>query len=150
MLISDSGPDRMTKERVILERYFPQFVLRQDLSPSLLGQGITTTARGTLTTFASQSREVELRTTSAYPDDVPTAHAIGWTPVTNPHIYTDMSLCLMRSPQWIPQYSLAFAVAKTALWLNKYEFWIDQKIWPGNEQHIHGPLYSFRKWWDEL
>jgi hypothetical protein len=46
--------------------------------------------------------------------------------------------------------SVAFLVAKSALWLNKYEIFLDKAIWPGAEQHQHGPVYRFRKWANDL
>lgn len=53
-----------------------------------------------------------------------------------PHVYADGSVCVMKSDQWSSSLSIAYVIAKAAVWLNKYDSWIKNgKVrWPGMEQ----------------
>jgi hypothetical protein len=64
---------------------------------------------------------------------MPKVEPVGWR-ADGPHVYVGGSLCLMRARQWTPGLTIAFLVAKTALWLNKYEVWQRTGSWPGVEQ----------------
>lgn len=49
-----------------------------------------------------------------------------------PHRYTNGSICVMRSSQWRKNFTVALLVAKTAIWLCKYELWKrNGHRWPG-------------------
>ena len=53
-----------------------------------------------------------------------------------PHQFTGGRICVMRSAQWSSTLSLAFMVAKVAVWLNKYDSWKrnGRRAWPGKGQ----------------
>lgn len=52
-----------------------------------------------------------------------------------PHKFADGSLCIMRFDQWRSYFTVALVVAKTAIWLGKYEIWKrNGHTWPGREQ----------------
>jgi len=53
-----------------------------------------------------------------------------------PHKFVNNDICVMRSEQWSQALSLAFIVAKTAIWLNKYDTWVrnGKARWPGKGQ----------------
>jgi hypothetical protein len=48
-----------------------------------------------------------------------------------PHYFNDGSICIMRLDQWRRIYTVALVVAKTAIWLGKYELWKREGRWPG-------------------
>ena len=146
MLVAEVSGSRWQSEAAIMDNYFPHFSIKLNS----LNAAISAEAKGTLHTFAGNAYPVSVVAPANYPRSIPVVVPDGWTPIKNPHVYTNGALCLMKAEQWIPQYSLAFFVAKAALWLNKYEIWRTDRIWPGSEQHDHGPLYEFRKWWNDL
>ena len=52
-----------------------------------------------------------------------------------PHKFSDGSICIMKSAQWRQHFTVAFVVAKAAIWLGKYELWKrNGHRWPGLEQ----------------
>jgi ubiquitin-protein ligase len=135
---------RLAEERRILALHFPGFAL--DTSPDDAWAIVT----GTLNTFTGRGYDIWITLPERYPHSLPVVYANGWKPIRNPHMYTDGTLCVMRPGQWSSFFSAASVVAKAAIWLNKYEIWIDRKIWPGPEQHEHGPFYVLRKKWNDL
>lgn len=144
LLVGSTPADRLAVEREILANHFPQFTLRSSRAARVYA-----VATGQLSTFAARRYRIEITLSSNYPHKLPTINPIDWTPRKNPHLING-GLCVMRANQWRSFMSVAFLVAKSALWLNKYEVFLDKGVWPGPEQHIHGPVYSLRKWWHEL
>lgn len=130
---------RLAEEQRILRERFPGFSLAAG------GGDLFGTAKGSLTTFANISYAVRIELPRRYPFAVPEVYPDGWTPRDNPHMFGNNRICIMRSGQWVDYMSVAFAVTKVALWLNKYEVWREKRVWPGAEQHLHGPIYRIRK-----
>jgi len=109
-------------------RLFPAFVL-------LGSAGQVTAAEGAIDTQASNTYGIRIELAN-YPYALPKIFPKDWTlhPAA-PHHFIDGSLCIMRSVQWRTQFTVAFVVAKTAIWLAKYEIWKrNGHIWPGLEQ----------------
>lgn len=142
LLLEGRVANRVQAEQTKLKRHFPQFRL-------VLGHP-ERVFRGTLTTFANYSYHIDIVLPVSYPHAIPVIRAVGWVPFPNPHTYSNSELCVMKPDQWRSFMTVAFLVAKVAIWLNKYEIYLDKKVWPGNEQHDHSILYNARKWWYEL
>lgn len=68
-----------------------------------------------------------------YPYDPPRAFSVGWL-LGGEHCYGDNEMCLWRPNHWTPSYTLAYAVAKTYVWIHKHEEWLRSGVWPGNQQ----------------
>jgi len=73
---------------------------------------------------------------AGFPYTLPKPLPKDWPPHPDvPHRYNDGSLCIMRSTQWRTTFTVAFVVAKTAIWLAKYELWKrNGHVWPGKHQ----------------
>ncbi len=146
LLSRGSSGTRIDTEREILNRHFPSFTLNETNSAEQLGY-----ATGALrVAFAGKRYRLKIVLPARYPYEMPYVMPLGWTPKSNPHIYTNGNICVMKSNQWHTYMSTALIVAKSAVWLHKYEIWLDKRVWPGPEQHDHGPLYRLRKFWHEL
>ena len=103
---------------------------------ALLGtSGTITAAEGALDTQCANTYGIRIEL-SNYPYALPRVYPKGWT--IHPevaHRFNDGSICIMRSDQWRKHFTLALVVAKTAIWLNKYEIWKrNGHRWPGLEQ----------------
>lgn len=98
------------------------------------GDRITSVA-GTLYTSYGNPYHVKISIPNNYPLKMPSVslpgHRLEWN---CPHKFTNDNICLMKSEQWSSLYSLAFVITKTAIWLNKYDYWKRNGSWPGNEQ----------------
>ena len=107
-------------------RLFPEFAL---LGP---GYGPIKAAEGVVTTQYNNTYGVRITLTN-YPYALPTIHPKDWTVHLGcKHKFNDGSLCIMRSNQWRKYFTIALVVAKTAIWLNKYELWKrNGHHWPG-------------------
>ena len=129
--------DRWAVEQAKLRRYFPSFhLVRNDT-------GRVCACVGFLTPRTTRYG-VRVEIPRGYPYEMPALHAAGWSPATGtPHRYSDGNLCVMKPDQWSANYTLAFFVAKAALWLNKYEVWLDTGKWPGNDQDRFGASGGF-------
>lgn len=109
-------------------RLFPTF--------AFLGtHGQTTAAEGALDTQYNNTYGIRI-VLENYPHALPKVFPKGWT--VHPevkHKFADGSLCIMRSDQWRRYFTVALIVAKTAIWLNKYELWKrNGQRWPGLQQ----------------
>lgn len=106
-------------------RFFPAFAL-------LAINGQVTAAEGALDTQYGNTWgiRIDLR---GYPQALPTVHPKGWTVHPDaPHKFNDGSLCIMRPDQWRRHFTVALVVAKTSIWLGKYEIWKrNGHAWPG-------------------
>ncbi len=104
---------------------------------ALLGSrdGDVKAAEGALDTQAGNTYGIRVEL-SNYPYSLPKIFPKGWTPhPATPHRFNDGSLCIMRSTQWRTHFTVALVVAKTAIWLGKYEIWKrNGQVWPGLQQ----------------
>ena len=121
---AEMGPNRWYNERQRL-RLFPAFAL-------LGSNGQITAAEGAIDTQNGNAYAIRI-VLERYPFAVPRIFQRGWTLYPGvPHIYLDDSLCIMRSDQWRRYFTVALVVAKTAIWLGKYEIWKrNGHVWPG-------------------
>jgi ubiquitin-protein ligase len=78
-------------------------------------------------------RDFKLVVPDDYPYDPPRAFSVNWL-LGGVHCYSDTEMCLWQINQWTPSYTLAYAVAKTYVWIHKHEEWLRSGIWPGNQQ----------------
>jgi hypothetical protein len=97
--------------------------------------GNITAAEGTITTQNNNTYALRIELKN-FPYDMPKIFLKDYTVhFLAPHRYNDDSLCIMRSSQWMRHYSVALVIAKTAIWLAKYEMWKrNNHVWPGLEQ----------------
>ncbi|WP_230194527.1 ubiquitin-conjugating enzyme E2 [Streptomyces sp. NBC_00080] len=127
---ADPVGGRLAEERRILALHFPGFVLDSTTARA----GTWAVARGPLRTFAGTRYDIRIDLPDGYPHSLPRVWPHGWTPVKNPHMYADGTICVMRRRQWSSFFSAAAVVAKAAIWLNKYEIWVERQVWPGPQQ----------------
>lgn len=110
-------------------RLFPAFAL-------LGATGQIVAAEGALDTQYGNSYGIRI-VLESFPYALPKVYPKGWT--VHPdvkHKYRDGSLCIMRADQWQRYFTVALVVAKTAIWLGKYELWKrNGHTWPGLEQN---------------
>lgn len=128
----DSNRPRMYVEQEKLKLFFPQW--------RLVGVGgKVKAAAGSLRPRENgSSYPMRIVLSEKYPYEMPSIHSDGWTPDGScPHRYGLNQLCVMRGSQWSATYTVAFMVAKTAIWLAKYEVWRTNGHWSGNQQS-HG------------
>ncbi len=127
----ESGLDRMYVEGEKL-KIFPEWRL-------VARAGRITAATGGLQPRPGGQRyPMRIEIPDSYPYAMPSVLTNGWTPQAGtPHRYGENRLCVMRASQWTSTFTIAFMVAKTALWLAKYEVWCKTSRWPGNQQS-HG------------
>lgn len=78
-------------------------------------------------------RDFLLLVPRSYPYGGPSARSVGWR-CTGPHCYGKDEMCLWQAHQWSPRYTLAYAVAKTFVWIHKHELYLADGRWPGREQ----------------
>jgi len=106
-------------------RFFPSFAL-------LGANGQVTAAEGALDTQNNNTYGIRI-VLDNYPYALPKVFPKAWTFHPDvPHRFNDGSLCIMRSAQWLQHFTVALVVAKTALWLGKYEIWKrNGHNWPG-------------------
>lgn len=109
-------------------RLFPAF--------ALLGvNGRVTAVEGAIDTQYNNTYGIRI-VLDNYPYALPKVFPKGWAvdPAVT-HRYADGSLCIMKSDQWRQYFTVAFVVAKTAIWLGKYEIWKrNRHVWPGLQQ----------------
>ena len=107
-------------------RLFPAFALLRS------GNGTISAAEGALDTQYNNTYGIRI-TLSNYPYALPKIYPKGWdVHPLSPHKFSDGSLCVMRSNQWRKHFAIALIIAKTAIWLNKYELWKrNGHHWPG-------------------
>lgn len=99
-----------------------------------LGYGIITTIGGAAQpTPGGAIRDFQIVVSRGYPNAEPRAYPYGWT-ATGQHAYSDGHLCLWHPGDWSPRYTLAYAVAKTYVWIHKHEEYVRSGRWPGSQQ----------------
>jgi hypothetical protein len=121
---------RMTVEREKVDLHFSGF--------NFYGSGgAITSVQGYLSTSYNNLYYVKIEIPSGYPYVLPKIFLPRETIDSScPHRYADGSLCVMRSDQWTSTFSLAFMIAKAAIWINKYDSWKrnGKRRWPGKGQ----------------
>ena len=109
-------------------KMFPAFAL-------LAVNGKITAAEGALDTQYNNTYGIRIALEN-YPYALPKVFPKSWT--VDPdvrHRFSDGSICIMKSTQWRKYFTVALVVAKTAIWLGKYELWKrNGHRWPGLEQ----------------
>ncbi|KUN17312.1 hypothetical protein AQJ23_40945 [Streptomyces antibioticus] len=120
---------RLAEEQRILQLHFPGFHLTA--TPR---EDSWAVAWGMLSTFTGEYYGIGISLPEGYPHSLPQVWPYDWKPVTNPHMYSDGTLCVMKPGQWSSFFSVAAVVAKAAIWLNKYEIWVERQEWPGPQQ----------------
>jgi len=91
-----------------------------------------TAAVGTLDTHSGNTYGIRVDLTN-FPYSRPRVFPRDWqVHPAAPHKFTDGSLCIMRNDQWRFHFTVALVLAKTAIWLGKYEIWKrNGHVWPG-------------------
>jgi len=116
---------RWAIEQQKLRTFFPSF--------QLVGNGSTVTAAiGTIETHTNNSYSMRIQLDS-FPFALPKVFARDWEihPYA-PHKFGRDRICIMRENQWRQNFTIALVVAKTAIWLGKYEVWKrNGNVWPG-------------------
>ena len=107
---------------------FPAFAL-------LAANGQITAAEGALDTQNNNTYGIRI-VLHNYPYALPKIFPKAWTLHPDvPHKFADGSICILKSAQWRQHFTVALVVAKTAIWLGKYEIWKrNGHRWPGLEQ----------------
>lgn len=127
LITEPEASKRLYRERQVLSDNFRQFSWAQVASSGRL------CVKGALRTNSGRTYRVRIELPSDYPHSIPAIFPDGWD-ATCPHVYKAGNLCVMRPDQWRPYLSLAFVVAKVAIWLNKFDVYRSRGYWPGNEQ----------------
>ncbi len=135
---------RMSKALVVLpdEAHLPRWVVEEAKRKASFPafefagkDGCVTAVVGFLTPSGQRRYGIRVEVPEAYPYACPTVRTAGWSVGSNtPHTYSRTHLCILREAQWRSTYTIAFVLAKTALWLGKYEAWMETNVWPGNDQ----------------
>lgn len=121
---------RMVVEKEKLQSRFPGFQFYGSA-------GKVSSVQGYITTYAENRYFVRIEIPDDYPYSLPDIllPEITIDPDVR-HKYANNKICVMTSSQWNAVLSIAFLVAKTAIWLNKYDVWKNNgHVWPGTEQH---------------
>lgn len=127
---SDLGRSRWAVEREKLKSQFPGFRFYT------LDERVSS-VKGNLTTNYGNTYFVNIKIPEDYPYVLPDIELPYHSTASGcPHRYTGDRICVMRSAQWSASLSLAFLVAKAAIWLNKYDLWKNKgkRRWPGRGQ----------------
>lgn len=67
-----------------------------------------------------------------YPAEMPRVTVVTPAVTHGKHMYTSGNICYMHPSVWNPaKHDLTFALAQTAVWLNKHEIYKLKGIWPG-------------------
>jgi hypothetical protein len=132
LFITDNQVLRGAKPRWVAESdkirgNFPQFVLK-----SRRGTDSISAVEGTILN-RGRDYEVRIEIPSDYPYQIPRILPLGWNPGNSPHRYSDGSLCVMDSSEWGHSYTIAYLIAKTAVWVAKWNRWRETGYWPGHQ-----------------
>jgi ubiquitin-protein ligase len=127
---SELSRPRMTVEKEKMAEQFPSFKFYGSF-------GKVTSVKGYLKTNLKNRYYVKIKISDRYPYVMPKIYLPNERIDSScPHLYKDNDICVMKSEQWTSSFSLAFMVAKTAIWLNKYDLWKrnGRGRWPGKGQ----------------
>ena len=127
---SELSRPRMAVEKEKMSVQFPSF--------SFYGSfGNVSSIKGYLKTNFGNRYYIKISIPDNYPYTMPTIH-LPYESIHRscPHTYKGKDICVMKSAQWTSSFSLAFMVAKAAIWVNKYDLWKrnGRGSWPGKEQ----------------
>ena len=96
--------------------------------------GVVSTLRGRIrTTINKYGYDVKVKIPKSYPLLIPEVTLVGQKIHQScPFAYGDNRLYLMRPSEWSPIFTLSFLLAKTTMWLKKFELWEanDHEFWP--------------------
>lgn len=95
--------------------------------------GVITTITGVCEPIPGVIRDFRIAVPESYPYDGPEAFSVGWL-LQGPHQFPNQRMCLWRENDWTPARTLAYAVAKTFVWIHKHEVYLSTRKWPGREQ----------------
>ncbi len=124
---SDLLRPRNAVEKEKIDNMFPQF--------SFFMHNGNLGVKGRLKTSYGNHYTIRIETSGNYPYHLPNVELVDTAIESDcPHRYMDNLICVLKADQWTSTFSLAFLVAKAALWLNKYDYWQRNGEWPGNEQ----------------
>ena len=125
---ADLSRPRMAVESEKIKRYFPDFAFKGS-------KGTVTSVEGYLKTADGNYYYVKIEVPEDYPYTMPRIK-LPETAIDSacPHRYSSGNLCVMKPEQWSSSYSLAFMVAKAAIWINKYDVWKRTGRWAGKQQ----------------
>jgi ubiquitin-protein ligase len=127
---SELNRPRMTVEQEKMASQFPSFKFYGSF-------GKVTAVKGYLQTNFGNSYLIKIKIPDSYPYSMP-GISLPYESIDGscPHVYRNKEICVMKSEQWASSFSLAFMVAKAAIWLNKYDLWKrnGRGRWPGKEQ----------------
>jgi len=119
---------RMTVEQEKVNTHFPGFSFYAT-------QGRLTSIKGYLRTSYGGSYYVSIQIPPSYPYEGPTV-LLPYETIDSGvhHKFSSHEPCLMKADQWSSSLSIAFIIAKTAIWVNKYDSWKRTGQWPGTQQ----------------
>ena len=123
---------RMAVEQEKLRARFPGFRLYGT-------EDRVTAVKGYLSTTSGREYYVSIEILGDYPYSIPVVNLpIHRIDPRVHHRFSDHKPCVMRADQWSVTLSLAFMVAKAAVWLDKYETWKRDgaERWPGRAQYV--------------
>lgn len=99
------------------------------------GASGVTAAVGTLTSNTGHTYRMRIELDN-FPSELPQVMCVGWEPdAGTPHVWPDGGPCILDPDRWSSKYTVAWVVAKTALWLAKYETYQVERVWPGSDAH---------------
>ncbi|MHA1390363.1 MAG: ubiquitin-conjugating enzyme E2 variant [Candidatus Thorarchaeota archaeon] len=124
---SSSSTPRWTLEFSKIKENFPQFELK-----SSRGSDRVTAVEGVLTNDGRRYG-IRIEIPQDYPYVIPKIVPQGWDPGGSPHRYNDGTLCVMNPPEWGKAYSIAYMIAKSAVWIAKWKKWNQTGYWPGHQ-----------------
>ena len=116
---------RISMDWELLSRFFPTFRIHTR------GNEIERTEDYL---YIRRKRYGTLMETDAHPYVTVDIYPRDWDPGMPPHRYFDGSLCMMSPTDWSDMFSIAYLVAKTAVWINKWLYWKKHGRWPGLSQ----------------
>lgn len=127
---SDLLRPRMAVEQEKLRARFPGFKM-------YAVRNQPSSVKGYLSTSYGGYYYVSIELSEDYPYEPPTV-ILPYNTIHSDvhHKFSEHKPCVMSADQWSSSLSLAFIVAKTAIWLNKYDYWkrSGRYRWPGAEQ----------------
>lgn len=124
---TDLSRPRMAVEREKMAILFPGFKFYGSSEK-------INSVKGYLNTNFDNRYYVKIEISDRYPYEIPKIVLPNNTlDHSSPHTYGDKEICVMKPDRWTSTFSLAFMVAKAAIWLNKYDHWKSngRDEWPG-------------------
>ena len=83
---------------------------------------------------AVQTYVLSIKFPDSYPYEMPRVFITAPSILSAPHRYQNGNICYLHPTMWNPGiHNLSFVIARAAKWLNKYDIWKRQGVWPGAE-----------------